>query len=201
MRYPKDENRSMILAALAGAAFGALAGWLLVEATKAKRKERLYPGGLNGFLPQNLNTKIRNLVDLVTHKTGDWIDQALHTSEEIAQEVRDWSEAVRAAAENAQLQVKDLEQREVSHVAEILNWSEKAIEVTDRIIDEVHRLSKKAHEETEDFHIEEEDLEIEEGNSPKNHAYRRPEDSISQFVEWGLLGLNLFQSLRQSNRK
>lgn len=191
-------DNKLLWRGVAGSLIGALSSLLLTPRTTRKLRQYL----ADSFeqvsdrtieMVNSINEKGQEAVEVVTQQGIEWAERALQLADGVNREVDAWSDVVRAAAERAKEVAADAEDDAVKQqMREIMEWSDKALDVTERVTSEVRAWSvslRRAVQRAEHH-----------GAKLHKKGSRSQQQVVSDIMEWAAMGVNLWQNMRNQKR-
>lgn len=189
----KDNNQLLINVAVAGAV--GIAAFLLIS--KLRKRNNSLPDLYEDIsyrtqeFVRSLEKQKGNVVHELSTKAAGWADKIFDIVENVTEEAKNWAEIVNDAAAEAHLRAEELELNpEYSAKAlEILNWSQKAIQMAESLMeevevwsDQVQKFAKKA------------------GHSAKHSTKTNNHIEPADIIQWASLGIDLWKQIRAAKR-
>lgn len=193
--FEDEEESPLWLEGIAGVLLAGVASLLLAPSYGNLLREHISEAyeNVNAHtwkLINSLQFKGNMIGDMLGKQTAEWNDKALELTDTLTEEVRTWAEALRDAAEQAK--VKAAEMDKTPHyrqkISEVLEWSQKAIELADTVSEEVKEWSDDIAEVAEEL----------QSSEKRRHSDAHPQhDVVGEVIEWATLGVNLWQAIKQ----
>ena len=202
-----DESSPYWLGGILGALLGGSSAIILTPKSSRVLREYIADSYQNVSdrtwqLINNLNEKGEEIADLLKGQTSVWAERSLEITESVTDEVREWAEALRDAASEAQQKAEQFGKNPAyqNKISEVLNWSQKALEIADEVTHEVKNWKESIQSVIRDSsHPARRAFEQDGHHKHSTHACDTSQ-TVSQLVDWATVGFNIWQNLQSKKR-